>query len=72
MWQSGSWLSGAFPRQQWPTFGQSVGFIPNVPGPNRVNQTSTMMGGWKLAIPQTSKNKELTWELITLMVNIQE
>ena len=26
------------------------------------------MGGWELAIPQTSKNKELTWELITLMV----
>jgi multiple sugar transport system substrate-binding protein len=34
-----------------------------------VNQTSTMMGGWELAIPQTSKNKELTWELITLMVD---
>lgn len=69
MLQSGSWLSGAFPRQQWPTFGQSVGFIPMFPVPNRVNQTSTMMGGWELAIPQTSKNKELTWELITLMVD---
>jgi multiple sugar transport system substrate-binding protein len=28
-----------------------------------------MMGGWELAIPQTSKNKELAWELITLMVD---
>ena len=39
------------------------------PVPKGVNQTSTMMGGWELAIPQTSKNKELTWELITLMVD---
>ena len=39
------------------------------PVPNGVNQTSTMMGGWELAIPQTSKNKELAWELITLMVD---
>ncbi|MGA7899209.1 MAG: extracellular solute-binding protein [Nitrososphaeraceae archaeon] len=67
--QSGSWVPGAFPRQFWPTFDQKIGFIPMFPVPKGVNQTSTMMGGWELAIPQTSKNKELTWELITLMVN---
>ncbi|HMH09612.1 MAG TPA: hypothetical protein VK553_02805, partial [Candidatus Nitrosopolaris rasttigaisensis] len=37
--QSGSWLPGAFPRQQWPTFGQRIGFIPMFPVPSRVNQT---------------------------------
>jgi len=67
--QSGSWLPGAFPRQQWPTFGQGIGFIPMFPVPTGINQTSTMMGGWELAIPQTSKNKDLAWELITLMVD---
>ena len=67
--QSGSWVPGAFPRQFWPTFDQKIGFIPMFPVPKGVNQTSTMMGGWELAIPQTSKNKELTWELITLMVD---
>jgi multiple sugar transport system substrate-binding protein len=29
---------------------------------------STMMGGWELSVPQTSINKDLSWELITLMV----
>ena len=67
--QSGSWVPGAFPRQFWPTFDQKIGFIPMFPVPKGVNRTSTMMGGWELAIPQTSKNKELTWELITLMVD---
>lgn len=27
-----------------------------------------MVGGWELAIPQTSQNKDLAWELLTLMV----
>ena len=67
--QSGSWVPGVFPRQQWPTFDQRIGFIPMFPLPKGVNRTSTMMGGWELAIPQTSKNKELTWELITLMMD---
>lgn len=67
--QSGSWVPGAFPRQFWPTFDQKIGFIPMFPVPKGVNRTSTMMGGWELAIPQTSKNKELAWELITLMVD---
>ena len=27
------------------------------------------MGGWELAIPQTSQNKQLVWELLTIMVD---
>ena len=27
-----------------------------------------MMGGWELAIPQSSKNKDLAWEFLTLMI----
>src|SRR5215472_6508706 len=67
--QSGSWHPGAFPRQMWPTFRQKIGFIPMFPIPQGVNQTSTMMGGWELAVPQTLKNKELEWELITIMLD---
>jgi ABC-type glycerol-3-phosphate transport system substrate-binding protein len=28
-----------------------------------------MMGGWELAIPQTSQNKQLAWELLTITVD---
>jgi multiple sugar transport system substrate-binding protein len=27
-----------------------------------------MMGGWVLSIPETSQNKDLAWELLTIMV----
>ncbi len=37
------------------------------PVPNQTIQTSTMMGGWELAIPSTSQNSDLSWELVTIM-----
>ena len=64
---AGSWMPGFFPRESWPTLEQEVGFIPMFPVPNRTIQTSTMMGGWELAIPSTSQNTGLAWELITIM-----
>ncbi len=63
----GSWMLGAFPRESWPTLEQQVGFIPMFPVPNQTTQTSTMMGGWELAIPSTSQNSDLAWELVTIM-----
>ncbi|MDQ4014134.1 MAG: extracellular solute-binding protein [Thermoproteota archaeon] len=63
----GSWMPGFFPRESWPTLEQQVGFIPMFPVPNQTIQTSTMMGGWELAIPSTSQNSDLAWELITIM-----
>ena len=39
------------------------------PIPNKGNGTiTTMMGGWILSIPTVSENKELAWELITIML----
>jgi multiple sugar transport system substrate-binding protein len=38
------------------------------PVPNKGNRTLTMMGGWVLSIPTVSENKELAWELITIML----
>ena len=65
---SGSWLPGWFPKNQWTSLPQRVGFIPAFPVPTGNNQSSTMMGGWELAIPQTGNNKDLAWELLTIMV----
>ena len=63
----GSWMPGEFPRESWPTLEQEVGFIPMFPVPNQTIQTSTMMGGYELAIPTTSQNSDLPWELITIV-----
>jgi multiple sugar transport system substrate-binding protein len=63
----GSWMLSAFPKESWPTLEQQVGFIPMFPVPNATTQTSTMMGGWELAIPSTSQHSDLSWELITIM-----
>ena len=63
----GSWMPLFFPKESWPTLEQEVGFIPMFPVPNQTIPTSTMMGGWELAIPSTSQNSDLSWELITIM-----
>ncbi|HZA48887.1 MAG TPA: extracellular solute-binding protein, partial [Nitrososphaera sp.] len=63
----GSWMPGFFPKESWPTLEQQVGFIPMFPVPNQTISTSTMMGGWELAIPSTSQHSDLAWELITII-----
>jgi multiple sugar transport system substrate-binding protein len=63
----GSWMPGEFSRESWPTLEQQVGFIPMFPVPNQTIPTSTMMGGYELAIPSTSQNSDLAWELMTII-----
>jgi multiple sugar transport system substrate-binding protein len=53
---TGSWVPQWFPLDQWNTLEQRVGFIPMFPIPHESNTTATMMGGWELSIPVTSKN----------------
>jgi multiple sugar transport system substrate-binding protein len=65
---AGSWVPGEFPSNQISNITQRVGFIPMYPIPKKGFQTKTVMGGWELSIPQSSKNKDLAWELITLML----
>jgi multiple sugar transport system substrate-binding protein len=38
------------------------------PVPDNNTKTSTLMGGWEFAIPKTSVNKGLAWELIEIMM----
>jgi multiple sugar transport system substrate-binding protein len=63
----GSWMLDRFPIESYPTLEQQLGFIPMFPVPEQTTQTSTMMGGWQLAIPSSSQHSDLAWELITLM-----
>jgi multiple sugar transport system substrate-binding protein len=61
----GSWLLGTLPRSN---FTQNVGMLSMFPVPNATDKTATMMGGWILSIPETSTNKDLSWELLTIML----
>jgi multiple sugar transport system substrate-binding protein len=54
--------------EQKSQFEQEVGFIPGFPVPATGNQSATLLGGWLLSIPSTSKNKDLAWDLITLVL----
>jgi multiple sugar transport system substrate-binding protein len=67
----GQWEVSRFPsaEQKISNFEQKIGFIPMFPVPNKEDtQTSTLMGGFILTVPAVSKNKELAWELITIML----
>jgi multiple sugar transport system substrate-binding protein len=48
-------------------FEQKVGFLPMFPVPHAGNNSATLMGGWLLSVPEISKNKDLAWELITII-----
>jgi multiple sugar transport system substrate-binding protein len=60
----GSWLPGFVSDEQI----EDLGMIPMFPVSNQTNQNATMMGGWMLSIPESSANKDLAWELLTIMV----
>ena len=64
----GSWLLGHFNRTEWNALNNNVGMIPMFPVPNSGDTSATMMGGWMLGIPQTSTNKALSWELLSIIV----
>jgi multiple sugar transport system substrate-binding protein len=51
--------------EQKQDFEQKIGLLP-FPVPDENYESSTLMGGWLLSIPTTSKNKDLAWELITV------
>ncbi len=50
-------------------FEQKIGFFPLAPVPDRNQTSSTLMGGWLFGIPSTSKNPDLAWELITIILD---
>jgi multiple sugar transport system substrate-binding protein len=60
----GSWLPGFISDEQL----ENLGMIPMFPKSNQTNQNATLMGGWMLSIPESSVNKDLAWELLTIML----
>ena len=64
---SGSWMPSVF--NDTTNFEQRVGFLPVYPVPEETIPVKTMMGGWELSIPSTSKHKDLAWELVTIMLD---
>jgi multiple sugar transport system substrate-binding protein len=65
----GSWIPGYFGDQKRADFENRIGFIPLFPVPGPDKQSSTLMGGWELAIPITSKHKTLAWEFIEAILD---
>jgi multiple sugar transport system substrate-binding protein len=55
--------------EQKQAFEQKVGFFPMFPVPNLSNISATLLGGSEFTIAQTSRNKDLAWELITLILD---
>lgn len=67
----GSWMPGEFPVDQRAHLESKIGFLPMFPVPNEGNRSATLMGGWLFSVPETSKNKDLAFELITIIVEPQ-
>jgi multiple sugar transport system substrate-binding protein len=65
----GSWIPASFPQYNLQEFEERIGMNPGYPVPDIENQTTTVMGGWELGIPETSRYKDLAWELITIMAS---
>jgi multiple sugar transport system substrate-binding protein len=65
----GSWIPGYFANEEGSEFEDMIGFIPMFPVPSPESKSSTLMGGWELAIPITSKHKEIAWELIEAILD---
>jgi multiple sugar transport system substrate-binding protein len=54
--------------EQAQAFEKQVGFFPLFPVPSLNNTGSTLLEGWwLLCVPQTSANKDLAWELISII-----
>jgi multiple sugar transport system substrate-binding protein len=69
VFSEGSWMPGEFPPDLRSNLTQKVGFIPTYPVPKESIQTTTVMGGWELSIPQSSKNKDLRAKYTCSYVN---
>src|SRR6266496_2976434 len=57
--------------EQKQDFEKKVGFFPMFPVPDLRHQSATLLGGWLLGIPETSRNKDMAWELTTLVLQPQ-
>lgn len=59
-WLGGTWAFGKVDKEQL----DKVGLIGAFPVPTPGLPTSTMLGGWVLAISSTAKSPDITWEFM--------
>src|SRR5918994_1816534 len=64
----GTWVLGAL-KGAGADLGQ-VGMIGAFPVPSADTPTTTMAGGWTLAIPSTSENPDVAWDFLKTMLDI--
>ena len=66
-WLEGNWLStGAAP---WPQWKDTIGETPMPTQNGQAPGSTSMSGGWTLAIGSKSKNPDLAWDFVSLALN---
>ncbi|WP_238916784.1 ABC transporter substrate-binding protein [Clostridium sp. YIM B02555] len=66
-WTSGNWAKGG--PAEWADYTNKVGFAPMPTSKGQEPKTVTMAGGWSLAIPKQSKNKDAAMEFVKFAMN---
>ena len=63
----GSWIVGNYNEEgasPWPEYGEALGFASFPTDEGQEPKTMTLAGGWGLAIPENSKNKEAAFDFM--------
>jgi multiple sugar transport system substrate-binding protein len=66
-WQSGTWLSTG--GKPWPEWSTVMGVTPMPTQHGQAPGSTSMSGGWTLAMGSKSKNKDATWDFIKLALD---
>lgn len=66
-WTSGNWAKGG--PAEWDGYTNKVGFAPMPTSKGQDPKTITMSGGWSLAIPKQSKNKDAAMDFMKFAMN---
>lgn len=66
-WITGNWIKGGV--AEWDGYADKVGFASMPTSKGQTPGTITMSGGWGLAIPSQSKNKDAAFEFLKFAMN---
>lgn len=66
-WTTGNWIKGG--AAEWDGYTDKVGFASMPTNKGQAPGTITMAGGWSLAIPSQSKNKDAAFDVLKFAMN---
>lgn len=66
-WQSAAWIDGG--TAPWPAWSDTLGIAAMPTQNGQAPGTTSMSGGWTLALGKNTKNADLAWEFLTTAVN---